>query len=74
VTFDSYTKEDGHRKSEYGDYRESNDNDDNQKDSGYKNPIEYDQGIMVENVMASASVPEHFDYALVPKNMITALL
>jgi NTE family protein len=67
VTFDSYTKEDGHRKSEYGDYRESNDNDDNQKDSGYKNLIEYDQGIMVEHVMASASVPEHFDYALVPK-------
>jgi hypothetical protein len=28
--------------------------------------IEYRQGIMAEHVMASASVPIHYDYALVP--------
>ena len=29
--------------------------------------IKYDKGIMVEHILASASVPEHYDYTLVPK-------
>ena len=50
VTFDSYPKADGSRKSEYG-----------------ERTIKYDKGIMVEHILASASVPEHYDYTLVPK-------
>ena len=49
VTFDSYPKEDGTRK------------------STYERTIKYDKGIMVEHILASASVPEHYDYTLVPK-------
>ena len=41
------------RKSEYGDYK--------------PRTIKYDKGIMVEHILASASVPEHYDYTLVPK-------
>ena len=79
VTFDSYEKEDGSRKSEYGyDYEGSNSDtyadhsvhdafNDQQTSKGDKDFIRYDQGIMVEHVMASASVPEHYDYTLVPK-------
>ena len=33
----------------------------------YERTIKYDQGIMVEHILASASVPEHYDYTLVPK-------
>jgi NTE family protein len=56
VTFDSYEKEDGSRKSEYGDYVRN----------GGKTRIFYKQGVMVEHVMASSSVPVHYDYAHVP--------
>jgi len=60
VTFDSYKKEDGTRKSQYGDY--------DKKAGTYEQTIKYDKGLMPEHVMASASVPERYDYALVPVN------
>jgi predicted acylesterase/phospholipase RssA len=58
VTFDSYA-----RKSEYGDYILGTD----RKNGTYERTIKYDKGIMVEHILASASVPEHYDYTLVPK-------
>jgi NTE family protein len=58
VTFDSYPKtNDGSRKTEYA-Y--------NEKTGVYEFVIEYDKGIMAEHIMASASVPVHYDYTLVP--------
>jgi NTE family protein len=56
VTFDSYSKE-----SEYGE-------DGEQKRREYKYTIHHDQGLMVEHVMASASIPLLFDYQWVPKD------
>lgn len=56
VTFDSYSKE-----SEYGE-------DGEQKRREYKYTIYHDQGLMVEHVMASASIPLLFDYQWVPKD------
>jgi len=53
VTFDSYTG-----KSEYG-Y--------NEETKEYRQ-VTYDQGLMVEHIMASASVPIHYDFELVPKD------
>src|SRR4030095_5645661 len=60
VSFDSYVKEKKPdvRRSEY-DYNEENDT--------YERIIKYDKGIMVDHIMASASVPEHYDYTFVPK-------
>jgi NTE family protein len=66
VTFDSYVKEkgtDNTRRSEYGDYKPGV----NGKKGTYERTIKYDNGIMAEHIMASASVPEHYDYTLVPK-------
>jgi NTE family protein len=65
VTFDSYVKEKGTdiRRSEYGDYKPGV----NGKKGTYERTIKYDKGIMPEHIMASASVPEHYDYTLVPK-------
>ena len=65
VTFDSYEKSDGIRKSEYGDYKPRDNN--GKKKGTYEHTIKYDKGIMAEHVLASASVPEHYDYTLVPK-------
>ena len=39
----------------------------NGKKRTYERTIRYDKGIMPEHIMASASVPEHYDYTLVPK-------
>jgi NTE family protein len=64
VTFDSYEKEDGTRKSEYGEYVPA---DNKEKDGTYERIIKYGKGIMAEHILASASVPEHYDYTLVPK-------
>ncbi len=65
VTFDSYVKDKGTntRKSEYGEYTPDPDG----KHGTYERTIKYDKGIMVEHILASASVPEHYDYTLVPK-------
>ena len=62
VTFDSYENY-YTRKSEYGDYKPGPD----EKNGTYERTIKYDKGIMVEHILASASVPEHYDYTLVPK-------
>ena len=57
VTFDSYPKEDGHRKTEYGEYTNHDG-----KDIGFKHVIRYDDGITSDQVMASGSLPINFDY------------
>ncbi|MGH9977861.1 MAG: hypothetical protein ACRD8Z_18805, partial [Nitrososphaeraceae archaeon] len=66
VTFDSYVKEKDTdtRQSEYGDYKPG----DSGKKGTYERIVKYDKGIMAEHIMASASVPEHYDYTLVPKH------
>jgi len=61
VVFDSYEKEDGTRKTEYGRYgpefaREHNDHE------GYEYVIRYEDGIEVDFVLASGSVPVNYDY------------
>jgi NTE family protein len=62
VVFDSYTKEDGSRKTEYGNYgpefasRSSNENE------GYEHVIKYDDGIQSDFILASRSVPVNYDY------------
>jgi NTE family protein len=57
VTFDSYPKEDGHRKTGYGRFI-SHDG----KDIGFEHVIRYDDGITSDQVMASGSLPINFDY------------
>jgi NTE family protein len=56
VRFDSYDKENS-RKSEYGKYT---------KGKGYEHVIEYNDGISIDQVMASGTVPEFYEYAKVP--------
>jgi NTE family protein len=63
VVFDSYTKEDGTRKSEFGKYA---------KDKGYEYTIRY-PGITLEHILGSASVPEYFGYTSVPVNQTDIL-
>ena len=63
IVFDSYAKEDGTRKTEFGKY---------EKETGFEHVITY-PGITIEHVMASASVPEYFGYGSVPINQINAL-
>ena len=65
VTFDSYVKEKVlilESQSMVTIHLESN-----EKKGTYERTIKYDKGIMVEHILASASVPEHYDYTLVPK-------
>jgi NTE family protein len=61
VVFDSYQKEDGTRKTEYGRYgpefaRGPNDHE------GYEHVISHNDGIEVDFVLASGSVPVNYDY------------
>jgi NTE family protein len=61
VVFDSYEKEDGTRKTEYGRYgpefaRLPN------HDEGYEHVISHNDGIDVDFVLASGSVPVNYDY------------
>ena len=58
VTFDSYAKADGSRKTEYGRYIEQDG-----KEIGFEHVIRYDEGITSDHVMASGSYPVNFDYA-----------
>jgi NTE family protein len=53
VTFDSYPKADGSRKSEYGKYT---------REKGYENVIKYDEGIKIDHIMASGTLPVFYDY------------
>ncbi|ALI34564.1 Patatin-like phospholipase [Candidatus Nitrosocosmicus oleophilus] len=52
VTFDSYPKADGSRRSEYG--------------KGLENVICYNKGIEIDHVMASGTLPKFYDYESIP--------
>jgi NTE family protein len=58
VTFDSYAKEDGSRKTEYGRYIKQD-----SKEIGFERVIRYNDGISSDQVMASGCYPVNFDYA-----------
>ncbi|MGB8778602.1 MAG: hypothetical protein WCC82_10255, partial [Nitrososphaeraceae archaeon] len=58
VTFDSYPKEDGSRKTEYGKLIKEQD-----KDIGFEYVIRYDHGITADQVMASGCLPVNFEYS-----------
>jgi NTE family protein len=62
ITFDSYEKNDGARKSDYHEYDEQISED----KSSPPFTFTYNKGLTLDHVMASASVPVHYDYALVP--------
>jgi hypothetical protein len=71
VTFDSYEKKDGARKTDYQEYDDDDDINEQQQSSSPSpsSPsitLKYNRGIKLEHVMASASVPVNYDYALVP--------
>jgi NTE family protein len=57
VAFDSYAKEDGSRKTEYGKYVEQDG-----KEIGFEHVVTYNEGITVDHVMASGTFPVNFDY------------
>jgi NTE family protein len=58
VVFDSYEKQDGSRKSEYGKYIIQGG-----KEVGFKHIIRYNDGITADQVIASASVPLNYSYS-----------
>ena len=61
VVFDSYKKEDGTRKTEYGRYGHEFAR--GRKDTeGFEHVIRYNNGIGVDFVLASGSVPVNYDY------------
>jgi hypothetical protein len=64
VIFDSYEKEDGTRKSEYGRYgRVKPDSSANVSEKeGFEHVIRYEDGIKSDFVLASCSVPVNYDY------------
>ncbi len=57
VVFDSYEKEDGSRKSEYGKYIVKDGT-----EVGFSHIVRYNDGITADQVIASASVPINFGY------------
>ena len=57
VTFDSYPKEDGSRKTEYGGFINQNGN-----EIGFEHVVHYDKGITSDHVIASSSFPVNFDF------------
>jgi NTE family protein len=65
VAFDSYPDKDGFRKSEYGRYRSEFGGG---TDGEYEHVIKYDDGIELEHVMASASVPLFYDYTVIKES------
>jgi predicted acylesterase/phospholipase RssA len=64
VVFDSYEKEDGTRKSEYGRYgrMKSDGSAKNQDNEGFEHVIRYEDGIKSDFVLASCSIPVNYDY------------
>ena len=58
VTFDSYPKEDGSRKTEYGKFIRTKD-----KEIGFEHIVRYDKGITSNHVIASGSYPVNFDFS-----------
>jgi NTE family protein len=64
VTFDSYPKEDGSRKTEYGRFISLDDkDDDDDNETVFEHVVRYDKGITSDHVMASGSYPVNFDFA-----------
>jgi NTE family protein len=61
VVFDSYEKEDGTRKTEYGHYGPEFARGPNDRE-GYEHVISHIDGIEVDFVLASGSVPVNYDY------------
>ncbi len=59
VVFDSYEKPDGSRKTEYGRYSQEHAHNGNE---GFEHVIRYNNGIEVDFVLASGSVPVNYDY------------
>lgn len=57
VTFDSYPKEDGSRKTEYGKFIKHND-----YEIGFEHVVNYEKGITSDHVIASSSFPVNFDF------------
>ncbi|HKI09118.1 MAG TPA: patatin-like phospholipase family protein [Nitrososphaeraceae archaeon] len=66
VVFDSYEKEDGTRKSEYGRYgrMKSDGSAKNQDNEGFEHVIRYEDGIKSDFVLASCSIPVNYGYTL----------
>jgi len=64
VIFDSYEKEDGTRKSEYGRYGrlKYGGSEKNPENEGFEHIIRYNDGITSDFVLASCSVPVNYDY------------
>ena len=65
VVFDSYEKEDGTRKSEYGRYgrvKFGRSEKDPENTEEFEHVIRYDDGITADFVLASCSVPVNYDY------------
>jgi NTE family protein len=65
VVFDSYEKEDGTRKSEYGRFgrvKFGHSEKDQENTEGFEHVIRYDDGIIADFVLASCSVPVNYDY------------
>ena len=65
VVFDSYEKEDGTRKSEYGRYGRVKFDDSaniSEDHEGFEHVIRYEDGIKSDFVLASCSVPVNYDY------------
>jgi NTE family protein len=65
VVFDSYEKEDGTRKSEYGRYgrlKFGHSEKAQENSEGFEHVIRYDDGIKADFVLASCSVPGNYDY------------
>ncbi|HKU82963.1 MAG TPA: patatin-like phospholipase family protein [Candidatus Nitrosocosmicus sp.] len=64
VIFDSYEKEDGTRKSEYGRYGKLKypGSEKNAENEGFEHVIRYNDGITSDFVLASCSVPVNYDY------------
>ena len=75
VVFDSYEKEDGTRKSEYGRYgriNSSNSSVKNQDKEAFEYVIRYEDGIKSDFVLASSSIPVNYDYTRL--NVETSML
>jgi predicted acylesterase/phospholipase RssA len=73
VTFDSYPKVGGIRKSEYGDYIELKENGNKGGDDKwqYQFEISYQDGIVSDHAIASGSVPINYDYSKLMANKLT---
>jgi NTE family protein len=65
VTFDSYPKKDGSRKSQYGESGLEFGDNVEEEEKGYNHIIRYDDGIKSDYVVASASVPVNYDYTII---------